>query len=523
MKKSILHLVTLFFLFVNTVTAQLPFTLEMEEATFSEWPGLHSFAFGEWDGKWVFMAGRSNGLHGFFPFTGFPESNANDKIWVMDGQTGEFWNWEISAFSETLKGPLLASNPQFAQRGKYLYIAGGYGKKTTNDDFLTWNTLTAVDLDMLVPAIINGTNPEAAFRQILDNRMQVCGGEMALLEGEFYLVGGHDFAGLYNSNGGPSFTQTYTSEIRRFQIADDGVNFSIENYQAFSDTDFHRRDGSIAPLMMPDGSSALAFYGGVFQPDKDLPYRKPIYISTETIEVDQNYEQFMSQYTCPIVPIFDSATGTMYSVFFGGISLHHFKEGEGLVADSLMPFIDEVSVLIRHADGTSEEILPGLEFGELLGTNAKFILSPDAPHFDNKVLDFSELHDRVLVGYIYGGIKALIPNITPSEASNRLFKVYLIPNISATKEQQETVHAYVFPNPFIDRFSIRLPDDFSPNHIEILDMAGRPIWQKNSPFLSELLSQAEYYLEGKMPGVYFLKMADPNGKMALVKVVKMRS
>jgi hypothetical protein len=500
----------------------LPFTLELEEATFSNWPGLHSFAFGEWDGKWVFIAGRSNGLHGFFPFTGFPESNANDKIWVMDGQTGELWDWEIAGFSENLKGPLLASNPQYAQHGKHLYIAGGYGKSTTNDDFLTWNTLTAVDLDMLVPAVINGTNPEAAFRQISDDRMQVCGGEMALLEGEFYLVGGHDFAGLYNSNGGPSFTQTYTSEIRRFQIADDGIDFSIENYQAFSDAEFHRRDGSIAPLMTPNGTPALGFYGGVFQPDKDLPYRKPIYISTETIEVDQNYEQLMSQYTCPIVPIFDSATGTMYSAFFGGISLHYFKEDEGLVADSLMPFIDDVSILIRHADGTSVEFLPGLGFGELLGTNAKFILSSDAPHFDNKVLDSSELQGRTMVGFIYGGIKALIPNITPTEASNRLFKVYVTPNISATKEQLQEVHAYIFPNPFSNQFSIHLPNDFSPSNMAILDMAGRPIWQRTNLFADELIVQAERFLGNEMPGVYFLKMEDQHGKTVMLKVVKMR-
>ena len=522
MKKSLLQLVTLFFLFTNLAIAQLPFTLEMEEATHPNWPGLHSFAFGEWDGKWIFIAGRSNGLHGFFPFTGFPESSANNKIWVMDLQTGEQWNWEVAGFANAIKGPLLTSNPQYAQQGKYLYIAGGYGKKTTSDDFVTWNTLTAVDLEMLVPAVINGTNPEAAFRQILDDRMQVCGGEMSMLGEDIYLVGGHDFKGLYNSNGGPTFTQTYTSEIRRFQIADDGADFSIENYEAFHDAEFHRRDGSLAPLMLPDGSPALGMYGGVFQPDKDLPFRHPIYISDGNIDLDSDSEQLMSQYTCPIVPIFDNVSGTMYSAFFGGISLHYFDEDDGLVADSLMPFINDVSVLIRHADGTSEEVLPGLEFDELLGTNAKFILSPDAPHFNNKVLDFNGLQGRTMVGYIFGGIKALIPNITPSEASNRLFKVFVTPEVSPTSNVQQEVHAYIFPNPYNADTEIRVPEDFYPKSASITDLTGGLLWQKQLNASDALIHDVTLFLGNVLPGIYFLKMDDGRGKTAMVKVVKMR-
>ena len=33
-----------------------------------------------------------------------------------------------------------------------------------------------------------------------------------------------------------------------------------------------RRDFTLAPMRKPDGSPALVLYGGVFRPDKDLPY-----------------------------------------------------------------------------------------------------------------------------------------------------------------------------------------------------------------------------------------------------------
>ena len=42
----------------------IPFAINIEEITYEDWPGLHSFAFGEWDDYWVFIGGRLNGLHG---------------------------------------------------------------------------------------------------------------------------------------------------------------------------------------------------------------------------------------------------------------------------------------------------------------------------------------------------------------------------------------------------------------------------------------------------------------------------
>ncbi|MBP8249782.1 MAG: hypothetical protein KAX72_06740, partial [Chitinophagales bacterium] len=49
---------------LSQVTAP-PFTITLEEVTYSDWPGIHSFALGEWDGRWLIMTGRTGGLHGF--------------------------------------------------------------------------------------------------------------------------------------------------------------------------------------------------------------------------------------------------------------------------------------------------------------------------------------------------------------------------------------------------------------------------------------------------------------------------
>ncbi len=219
MKNALFALLLLFFSLSNAFSQTVPFEVELEEVNFPDLPALHSFAFGEWDGKWVFLGGRSNGLHGFFPFSGFPVASANSYLWVVDGQTGESWSFDVNELPDALAEPLLATNPQYVQQGKYLAIIGGYGKKKANDDFVTHPTLLVVDLETLVPAIVGGGDPAGSFMLLQDERMRVCGGDMLRLGDYVYLVGGHDFAGLYNSSGAPTFIQTYTSEIRRFKIA----------------------------------------------------------------------------------------------------------------------------------------------------------------------------------------------------------------------------------------------------------------------------------------------------------------
>ena len=68
---------------LSQVTAP-PFTITLEEVTYSDWPGIHSFALGEWDGRWLIMTGRTGGLHGFLPPTPFPIIDANKQIHLFD-------------------------------------------------------------------------------------------------------------------------------------------------------------------------------------------------------------------------------------------------------------------------------------------------------------------------------------------------------------------------------------------------------------------------------------------------------
>ena len=52
---------------LSAQTGEKPYSITLEEVTWADWPGLHSFVKGEWDGRWIIMTGRTGGLHGFLP------------------------------------------------------------------------------------------------------------------------------------------------------------------------------------------------------------------------------------------------------------------------------------------------------------------------------------------------------------------------------------------------------------------------------------------------------------------------
>src|SRR5260370_35774194 len=66
----------------------LPFRVEACEdvsGSFTGAPRLHSFAWAQWEGKWIFLAGRAGGYHGVGQGeVDFPRSRANLKIWVVE-------------------------------------------------------------------------------------------------------------------------------------------------------------------------------------------------------------------------------------------------------------------------------------------------------------------------------------------------------------------------------------------------------------------------------------------------------
>ncbi len=470
----------------------LPFTVEIVERDRPDFPALHSFAWGEDGGRWLLVAGRTDGLHGFGDDP-FPTAFANDRLWVVDPETGEAWSAGLDGLPDDVAESLQVTNPQWHQEDDVLYVVGGYGHSDAAGTMVTFSTLTAFDVPAVIDAIVNGGDPADHIRQTTDDRLRVTGGELFQIGGEYYLVGGQRFDGEY-SGPGSEFEQEYTSEIRAFDIedGDSGLPRVADYAVRVSDDDqLHRRDFAGAPFIDADGRAGIAVYGGVFRPDVDLPYLSPIYFVPD--DPDRAYavaefEQQIAHYTAPTLPLYDAATGATHTTIFGGMGLYFVDDATGEVSDPdpRVPFIDDVTTVTRAADGATSETIQDFSMPTFLGTNAIFVADPDAPHVEGtEVIALGGLDGRTLVGRIYGGLEATTPNPGrfggdggESFPSWRLFEVYVTPRSTSAEPGAATAFEVEgpYPNPFVGSTAVAVVlDRPEAVRVEAFDALGRRV------------------------------------------------
>lgn len=458
-----------------------PFTLSLEEVTYSSWPGLHSFVSGEWEGRRLVMCGRIGGLHGFLPPNPFMPLEANKSVWMFDPETGDFWESGTSGLPDDVLLQLQSTNPQAFQRGKYLYILGGYGHDDMAMGMRTFPSLTAVDLELLSEALLSGGDISPAFRSLADPMLEITGGEIGLIGDTIYIFGGHSFTGVYSKPAGPQFTQVYTNQLRSFTLSDDGTVITMDNVQALTDTiAFHRRDLNFEPLMLPGEHPALIALSGVFQYEADWVWLEPVLVTDTGYVVDEAFMQKMNNYTCPVLSMYDAETETSYLTLFGGISQFWYDEEDGdLIEDLNVPFVDDITTIIRTPDGGMQQYIEPVTMSGLLGSNAEFWLMPDVPKYDHGVVRLQDINDETCIGYIFGGIDALIPNFTPSTASNALFKVCITPDEDISVDMTITGDVTLYPNPAHGQLAIRNNSGETITAWHMLDALGHIVLQGN--------------------------------------------
>ena len=91
MVKTFIALMCVLFSLNSQAYSADPYTIELEEVSMPGTPAIHSFAFAQSGGKWLFIGGRTNGLHGFTPATAFPKQFSNKNIFVVDPVSMQTW------------------------------------------------------------------------------------------------------------------------------------------------------------------------------------------------------------------------------------------------------------------------------------------------------------------------------------------------------------------------------------------------------------------------------------------------
>ncbi len=460
------------------------FTLRLEPSALTSAPAVHSGAFGQYNNMWFFIGGRKNGLHGFQPPFAFPTNKANDMIYIVDPATDQSWSASTSTLPDNIREPVTSANMEFYLNDSILYMVGGYGWKDSIQNFLTWPTLTAVNMNSLMSAVINSQPIDSLFRQITDSSLAICGAHLAKLDSTYYLVFGHRFDGYYDRSDTTSFfVQQYSNQIRKFQIADDGTNLSIYNYSAITDTNnFHRRDFNLLPMFDVFRGDGLIAFSGVFRKNADLPFFTPIEIFKDSVVVRNDFNQNLSQYHSAVCALYDSASYLQHDIFFGGMSMYYVDTlTQAPVTDSLIPFVRTISDVARDLDLTYHEVDAGIKMPALLGTNAYFFYDQNAPVFRKHFVNLNQLAPHQRVGYVVGGIESPELNISFTDpslsfASTRVFEVYVdtVAGPSGLAEVSNAVLNYMlYPNPAGDKTTIEFElTQPATAHIALLDMKG---------------------------------------------------
>ena len=468
--------------------AQAGFSVELRPSDINALPPVQSGAYASWDGKWIFIGGRTNGMHGFLPPSSFPFSNINDSVFVVDPLLNQRWAISIASLPDDLREPLTSSNMEFFQDSARLYMVGGYGWKTAQNNFVTFNTLTAVNLPCLLDAVMNHSASDLCMRQTTDSVLAVCGGHLERLNNVYQLVFGHDFEGFYSINASAGFySQKYTCEVRRFEIVDDGVNLSLHNYSALRDTEnFHRRDYNLVPQVFLDESYGLTAFSGVFQYHANLPYTGTVDITNTGALPNNQFVQQFANYHCAVMPVYNAASHTMSTVFFGGMGMFYQDTlTRQVICDTLVPFVNTVSMVTRDGLGQLSESLLPINMPGYLGTNAFFLANDSLSLINKTILNLSSLDTLVLAGYIVSGITSADKNIssinsTLSEANTAVYEVWMhkvesqpgaIMNADAMHLQWAT-----YPNPVSDRLQVAFTLPFSKEiSLDLLDLQGKRV------------------------------------------------
>ncbi len=439
MKKNIIVTIASVFIILVAVAQnqakQFPFTIRLEQIEINNMPALQSFAYATWQGKWLLVGGRKDGLHRRQPWATFDEEGQNKFIYVVDPVNKKVWKQSLENLPISITEQLQSTNMEFCQTGNRLILTGGYGYSATADDHITFPFLTVIKVDKLMTAIVNKNVESSSFVQIRDERMAIAGGRIAKTGDTLLLAGGQRFDGRYNPHGpdhGPGFTQEYSNEIRKFTIEYYKDTSLIKNYSAIKDTiNLHRRDYNLVPQVFKNDELGFTMFSGVFQYHEDVPFTNFVDIVGGSYKVNNSFNQKFSHYHSAVLPIYDKTAATMYSIFFGGIARYYPDVNGKPVDNKEVPFTKTISVVIRKDEKENEIYIP-LQMPGYLGAAAEFIFMPDTKMFIEGIADAGTLKkEEILIGYIVGGINSSDKNIfwdntgKESKATSKIIKVFI--------------------------------------------------------------------------------------------------
>jgi len=360
-----------------------------------------------------------------------------------------------------------------------LYIIGGFGFSTEINDHVTFSNLIKVDINKLLNSILNNIEIESCFKFIKDDIFAVTGGNLAYMNNTFYLVGGHKFNGRYNPMGNATYIQEYTNQVRSFKLNEENNKLEIVDIKTITDPiNLRRRDYNLV-AQIHNGELYHTIFSGVFQLNADLPFLYPVEIFENKIEAKHEFSQLLSNYHTSHLPLYNSKTNEMFTIFFGGISQYYKNENDELINDENVPFVKTISCVKRNSNGNYEELVLPIKMENYKGASGEFIFNSDVELIHDEVFDYSTMNenDTLSLGYIIGGINSNLMNpfstnnTTSTSADYSIYRVKLIKakllNVKSF-ENDKQIDFSLNPNPVNNTINIELKTNIIVNSMSYI-------------------------------------------------------
>jgi len=431
--------------------ASLPFRVNIETVGLQLPIGLHSGAVGTYKGYWLFIGGRTNGLHGFADVGAFPFIAQNTTIYAVDLANQIIYSRDLhdvtSGLTEEQIETLSVTSPEHIQENDTLFMVGGYGINNRIGSFDTKPVLTAISLPGLLTWVVNRQGSVVEhIRQISDPTFQIAGGRLLKMGSVMSLIFGQNFPAEFtrDSNG------IYSEQVRQFSVQQDSANFSVNIYAPIPQTsnpNFRRRDLNVLPAIF-EGTHALEYgwvaLGGVFTETNGV-WTVPVVTRAggNPTMADPNdsttFKQGMNEYEAAAVSLYSKKNKEMYNIIFGGITYEYYAD-DVLVTDPMIPFNSQVvTIKMDKNERFSLHLMSGQyptipatgSIGYLQFGAAAYFIPTNILSYANRTLSFDSIRKPTVIGYIVGGIASTAYNaidpFTETSASRYIFKVTLTP------------------------------------------------------------------------------------------------
>lgn len=508
----------------STSTAQVPgeevgfnYRLELKEIEIENAKPIHSYAFGQYNGRFLLVGGRIDGLHARQPFAAFPLAYNNRELIVLDPDLGLSWSASIDVLSIPIKEQLQSTNMNFYQFADTLIISGGYAFSETANNHITFPKLTTIIISEVIESIIDGNLKTEAIKQTEHSSFAVTGGQMGYLNDMLILVGGNTFTGRYNPTGNPTYTQTYTPDILRFTVNNSTDEPIIQLQDLVSDSEhLRRRDYNLVPYQFIDGRAGYLISAGVFKSGVNLPYLYPVEIDADGYYPVEDFEQLLSHYHSPKVSFYDEQTKELNMIFFGGLA-QYFFDGNQLIQDNRVPFVDTISRIKRTINGAFSEFVLPIKMPGLKGTNSEFIPNTHLPRNETGVfLIDKESPPSMLLGHIVGGINTPEANpfsfnrVEVTSGSAEIYEVWLEKIIDSQIPVEKPLEIKLnqnYPNPFnpTTNISYVLPTEGDVS-LTVYSVLGEKIKTIDSGYKSTGMHTAHFDGTGLASGLYIYSL-----------------